>query len=156
MRGLNSIGLLLLAASLMPACGADDTQAFEWDINLNRDGSEDWSDNLRYRLNFVPNTASVNLSIGDETFAKGTISGCSINYQSVVWGELRDGFEVRWKIDGEAIYQQNGGCETQLPEGVDWDGTEVFSIVLSDHPEIPVGATYTLTTQGTYAGQVGQ
>jgi len=154
---IRALCLPLLAAPLaLTACGGDDEQGFEWDITLAGTDGNEYQEELTYRLSFVPDTAYVNLAIGEDGFASGQIAGCDITYQSVVWGEVRDGYEVRWRIDGQATYQQQSGCETQLPDGIDWEGTEVFEIVQSEHPEIPPGATYTVLTSGTYVGEVGQ
>lgn len=147
---------LLLVPLTLGACGGGDLDGFEWDVTVAGTGDNPYEQNLVYRLTFEEGTSTVNLAIGAENFASGQISGCGITYQSVVWGELRDGFEVRWKLDGEATYQLNSGCETSLSEGLDWEGTEVFSIVQSDHPDIPTGATYTVDVQGTYLGEAGQ
>tara|TARA_B100001989_G_C24385421_1_gene386521 strand:- start:62 stop:547 length:486 start_codon:yes stop_codon:yes gene_type:complete len=148
---------LLAAPLLLTACGGDEASGFAFDMVLAGTGdNEEYSENLEYLLTFVEDSAQVNLAIGTENFASGQISGCQITYSSVVWGDERDGFEVRWRIDGKATYQLQSGCETQLPDGVDWDGEEVFVIVQSDHPEIPPGSTYTLLTSGNYKGEVGQ
>jgi hypothetical protein len=149
----------LAAATLaVSACGDPPLDGFVWDVTLT--GEEDlcndpvvgYQHTLQYFLTF-PGGNSVDLATGGSNFATGQIEGCSLFYESVVWGEPRDGFDIRWKITGEAIYQQSGGCETQLPENVDWKGTEVFEIIQSDHPEIPPGCTYTLSAEGVYVGQ---
>ena len=141
---------------LLGACGGEALDGFEWDIKLTGTNGNEYTDDLRYRLSFEPESAYVNLAIGPDNFASGQISGCRIDYESVVWGEPRDGFDVRWKIEGTATYQQSSGCDTQLPEGVDWKGEEVFVIVQSEHPDIPPGATYTVDTEGVYVGEAGQ
>lgn len=140
----------------LTACGNDGQAAFEWAITLTGAEGNPYTENLTYQLSFVPESALVNLSIDGENFASGQISGCDINYESVVWqepGENVGGFDVRWKLDGSATYQQTGGCSPPLPENLDWQGEEIFTIVVSDNPDIPPGATYTVTTEGTFVGE---
>jgi hypothetical protein len=103
-----------------------------------------------YVLHYVG--ADVTIDLDGETMARGQISGCDIFYQTVVWGEEDDdGFEVRWQITGDALFRA-GGTSCNLDEGVDWLGTEVFTIVSSEDPGLEVGCTYQLNMQGTYQG----
>lgn len=149
--------LLATVPLVLCACGGSDLDAFEWDLQLSGTGDNEYSEELTYRLSYVEDSNQVNLAIGEDNFASGQISGCQITYQSVVWGEDRDGFELRWKIDGTGIVQgSTGGCETSLEEGLDWSTTEVFTIISSTDDRIPTGATYTIDVQGVYAGEVGQ
>src|SRR5678816_3318938 len=72
--------------------------------------------------------AQVSLAIDGDAFAKGQISGCSIVYESVVWGEPRgdnDEYEIRWQITGDAQYRA-GGTTCNLAAGLDWRGTETL------------------------------
>jgi len=148
----------LLAPLARAACGDPPLDGFLWDVTLT--GDEDlcndppsgYQETLRYLVTFRDGKYA-DIAVNGSTFGTGQIEGCNIFYESVVWGESRDGFGLRWRISGEAVYQQSGGCETQLPDNVDWKGTEVFEIIQSDHPEIPPGCTYTLLTEGVYVGQ---
>jgi hypothetical protein len=96
--------------------------------------------------------AAVTLFFDDETFASGTIAGCAMNYESVVWDDAHNGFDVRWRLIGQSTWRtgEAGGCD--LPEGTDWVGTETFEIIDSNEPELPEGCTYTIDLLGTYQG----
>lgn len=150
--------LILLAPLALAACGGEDLVGFEWDVTLTgtvdlcNDPTIGYQEAFRYRLEFIEGGNFVDLAIGPDNFASGQISGCEINYETVVWGETRDGYDLRWRMEGEALYQQAGGCGTQLPPNVDWKGTEVFTVVQSSNPNIPPGCTYTLDAEGTYVG----
>jgi hypothetical protein len=142
----------------LASCGEAEAPGFLWDVttvvtgNFCFQAEEGWTEEFTYKLAFEG--AAVNLSIGDDQFASGSISGCQVVYHSVVWMEPRDGFELRWKIDGEAYYRQSGGCENFLDDNRDWQGTETFTVVNSEHPDYPVGCTMELEVQGTYAGAI--
>lgn len=156
MRGSGILRVLPWAIGLA-GCGSGPLPGSYWDISIvdatdfcheepvNYAGQTDFE----YRLVFEG--SAVNLLLEDEGFAKGTISGCEISYQSVVWPSTVDGFEVKWQITGEASFRAGStGCN--LDEGVDWLGVETFEIVSDpdDHPEIEPGCTYALTTQGVF------
>jgi hypothetical protein len=148
--------LPLLAPMALAACGEPLLEGFVWDVAL--EGTEDlcndpvigYADQLSYRLVF--DGSAVDVAVGPDVFATGTVSGCEINYASVVFGETLDGFELRWRLDGFAVYHQGFGCETRLDDNIDWSGTEVFTVVQSDHPDIPTNCTYSVDIEGTYAG----
>ncbi len=106
--------------------------------------------NMDYLLRF--DESRVVLSVDGVDFASGTISGCEIEYESSVWGEARDGNEIKWQLTGTATYR-SGGTACNLPDGRDWEGQEVFTIVSSEHPDIASGCTYTLDLNGVYRGE---
>ena len=150
-----SLGLM---ASFVVGCGEKPTPGFLWDVtaqvtaNYCFQADEGWEESHTYKLGFEG--SAVSLSIGEDQFATGTISGCQVVYHSVVWKEDRDGYELRWRLDGDAFYRQEGGCETFLDDNIDWQGTETFTIENSTHPDYEVGCTMELDVQGEYAGQV--
>ena len=154
----NRIVGILIGSAFLTGCGTPDEPGFLWDVESYVTGNycfqaeEGWSEKHTYKLGFEG--AAVNLSIGNDQFASGTISGCQIVYHSVVWMEPRDGYELRWRLDGEAYYRQGGGCENFLDDNMDWKGTETFTIESSDHPDYEVGCTMEMDVQGTYAGQI--
>jgi hypothetical protein len=151
-------GLFALFATTI-GC-SEPLEGFEWDVTLT--GEVDlcnpepigFRETFRYRLSF--SGAATTLSLGPDAFAQGTISGCRIAYQSVVWAEERDGHEFRWLLEGEAFYRQGSGCTAQLPNNVDWLGTETFTIVETDHPDIPPNCTYQLSAEGVYIGEASR
>ena len=144
----------------MTGCAEEPAEGFVWDIDLvaTIDGCNNppigYQESLDYRLVF--DSADVSLSIGEDEFATGTISGCQINYQTVVWGQERevDGqtYEVKWQLVGEALWRQ-GGDTCNLPTGTDWIGTEVTTIVSSTDPNLEIGCEYTMETNGSYTGE---
>jgi hypothetical protein len=147
--------LLLALLTPLTAC-SDPVEGFEWDITLtgevdlcNADPSP-FQQVFRYRLTFEGSKST--LHIGPDAFATGTIAGCRIDYRSVVWGEEKGGFEYRWVIDGSAFYRQASGCDAQLPDNVDWQGTEIYTILETTNPDIPPNCTYELSAEGVYVG----
>ena len=147
-----------LLAVLVWGCQEKEDPGFLWEVetvvtgNYCFEPTEGWAESFLYKLSFEG--AAVSLSIDDEQFATGAISGCQIVYNSVVWVEPRDGFEIRWQLSGDAFYRQGAGCENHLADNQDWLGTETFTIVNSEHPDYPVGCEMVLDVQGTYAGAV--
>lgn len=111
-----------------------------------------YSKTYDYQL-FVSESAgeAVELKIAGESFATGQRQGCSLAYQSPVWREDRDGGVIQWQITGEATYQgRAGGCE--LPNGLDWQGTELITVIDSDVESVPRGCTYLMETEGVLTG----
>ena len=86
-----------------------------------------------------------------DTFATGTIDGCIVTYDSVVWTELRDAGNIQWTLTGEATAQRgDGACGLAN----DWIGTETFTVLSSEDPAVSPGCEYTLNVSGTYIGEV--
>ena len=88
------------------------------------------------------------LSIEEDLWAQGTADGCLVTYQSIVWEDVIDEYTVRWQIQGSARVNVGGG--QGCVEGKDWEGTESFLVLASDHPDIAAGCTYDITTSGTW------
>lgn len=155
---LRTATLLLLALPLA-AC-SESLEGFEWDVLITSGGAsaqdncnpepQGFEEEFRYRVNFDGSDATI--AIGPDVFATGQISGCDITYQSVVWGEEKDGFTYRWRIDGAAVYRQGSGCDNQLDPTLDWFGTETFTVLESDDPDIAPNCTYILDAEGVYLG----
>lgn len=147
------LALLVLSGS---AC-SESLTGFEWDVTLTaiEDGCNPepigYQQTFRYRLVF--DGAHARLYIGENGFANGTLSGCSIQYSSVTWGEEREDYTYRWVLTGDAAYRQGSGCDTQLPgPNVDWFGTETFTIIDTDDPDIPPDCDYVMEAEGVYVG----
>lgn len=148
----------LLGALMLSSCKNDDPPRYVWDIELH-DATDTCNDppvlydgrsTFRYEIAF--DQSDVTVYIDDQPFATGNISGCDILYESTIWGEERDGYAIRWQLSGEAVYRQ-GGTACELSNGTDWDGLETFTLVSSDHPDIPAGCTYSLQTTGSFVGK---
>lgn len=106
---------------------------------------------FEYRVEY--SGAAVSISLGEDQFATGAIAGCSVEYASVVWGEAKGGYDIKWQLFGDALFRA-GGTACDLSDGVDWEGTETFLIVDSDNPDLEEGCTYELDMIGTFAGTV--
>lgn len=182
-RALLPLVLLSLVA-LVGCAEPEDENLFTWDVTVTGwDPSCDASD-VPYKESFTYGAAFegslVALKIvgaeSTDTFATGSISGCTISYESQVVGEPdRAGGPVQWVLTGEAIYRTGGEvCNVEenatelagrqgIPEEdiplyfgggelseLDWVGTETFEIVASENEGVPVGCNYTMITSGTY------
>lgn len=140
------------------ACGADLPGSF-WDVSVVgaedtcHDPPQDYSGakDFQYRAQFEG--SNVSLSIGEDAFASGSISGCGITYRSVVWTDQPSGLDVRWQLVGDATFRP-GGEACGLDAGMDWQGTETFDIICSEDPDIEIGCAYSLDLEGTFAGTV--
>ena len=92
--------------------------------------------------------ANVEVRVDGESFAAGVREGCDLIYESAVWLEERGSGDLRWRLNGEAIYEgAAGGCD--LADGSDWAGTEVIEIVESEDEGVAAGCTYEMVTEGT-------
>lgn len=158
---------LLPVLPLVIAAGCTNTDAYSgyvWDVTVTstedtvdtcNDPPQAYSDSLEFVLNF--DGSSVDLAIGADTFATGTISGCRIEYESPVVIDLayaQEGYDVKWQLDGWADYEQAAGA-CDIADDYNWLGEETFTVVSSDHPDIEANCYYTLEVSGTYGGPVG-
>jgi len=92
--------------------------------------------------------SNVEVRVDGESFAAGVREGCDLVYESAVWLEERGSGDLRWKLNGEAIYEgAAGGCD--LADGSDWSGTEIIEVVESADDDVPEGCTYEMVTEGT-------
>lgn len=156
---------LLALALLLPAlsaCDSDelDPEGYHWQVKVSGAVDQCNDDPVAYQESFVYslffNGSETLIKIGDEEFAEGLISGCSLEYESDLIGEQRgtDGVWIKWRLTGEAVIRQGGsGCE--LEEGIDWEGTETFTIEDSEDTGLAEGCTYTMDVVGTYLNQSG-
>ncbi len=141
---------------LSTGCGGGDLPGHYWNVeatgveNACTGNGAQWSDSFDYRVTFDGN--DIVLAVGEDVFATGFADGCSLSYQSIVWGEDVEGDEVRWQILGSARVDPGGGAGCVADS--DWDGTEIFEIVNSEHPDISVGCTYSTQLIGTWEMEV--
>jgi hypothetical protein len=106
---------------------------------------------MDYRLVYDNSSVALHVEEGGESyqFASGTISGCDIEYESVVWGEAMDsGYGAKWQLLGDAVFRA-GGDSCSLDD-LDWQGTETFEIVSTDDPDMLPGCTYVLNMEGSF------
>ena len=137
-------------------CQGEDTSGHHWNMTLN--GSENnctgapanYGEKLEYRVKIDGQDAV--LAVGPDEFATGTLNGCNLVYETVVWGEMIGDFEVRWRLSGSATINTGGGSCTP-DNGTDWDGTEWFEVVNSEDPAISPGCEYEIKTSGKYTGE---
>ncbi len=113
------------------------------------DGGGDYSEAFEYYLSFDASSALI--YIGEDAFARGTYSGCSLTYESVVVGQDTDGGNVKWQLSGTADLETAEG-DPCVDGDDDWSGTEEFEIVASEDEAIPVGTVYQLQTHGQFVG----
>ncbi len=154
----------LLPLLLLPlaACEEDtlDPDSFNWEVTVtgvedlcNPTDPQGFQQDFTYSLFFDGSITTI--TIGDENFASGIMSGCSLEYDTPVVGERRgdnEEFWVKWQLTGEALLRQ-GGSSCDIDEGLDWQGEETFELVETDDPSLSVGCTYTMAVEGTYLGQ---
>lgn len=152
------VGLLLalLAGGGLAGCTGDELSGHAWNVRLRTERNECTNDEsydevIELVVDFQGGSA---ITVGTEgaVFATGEIAGCSLTYQTGAWEEQRDGGLVRWELRGEAYYRL-GGTACELSDGLDWEGSEVFTVISSEDPDIPTGCETTLLAEGTYLGE---
>lgn len=145
----------LVALGTFSGCSGEDLSGYTFNLTLTGRANEctaapaDYSEKLEYRVQI--DGQDVEVAVGPDGFATGVSNGCSIQYETVVWGEQIDDFEIRWKLSGSATINPGGGCNTQ--NGTDWDGVEVFEVVSSENPDISPGCEYEVALAGKYTGE---
>ncbi|MEY3213689.1 MAG: hypothetical protein RIT28_4170 [Pseudomonadota bacterium] len=175
---------ILLAAPALTLVGCEDEPdliTYDWDVvfagyeDLCNDPPKASQERFTYALLFDGSTSA--LTINGEGFANGTRAGCTMDYQSAVIGEDRDGGAVQWQLTGTAYYRTGGescnmderveevfgdagvdwatyGFDPEMPlTDVDWVGIETFTIVGSEVESIPLGCTYSAVVSGVYLGE---
>jgi len=147
-----------LLAMLAAGCGDKEsaTPDGEWKVTVTGVESDCTTSNQGYQEDFLYQLffdgSNVEIKIDDESFATGTRSGCSLTYQSAIWLDDRSSGALRWQITGDAVYQgAGGGCD--LPDDLDWQGTETLTVIESEDPDVPADCTYEMTVEGTLLGE---
>ena len=150
---------LALSACLLPlaalvACGPTvPPPDASWNVTVTGLSTDCTSDTSgfqeTYGYNLYFDGSAVEVRIGEDYFAAGTQSGCSLSYESPVWLEERDAGKLRWQILGEADFQgAAGGCD--IEGDFDWYGTESVVITESEDEAVPEGCTYEMEVTGQY------
>ncbi|TNE90172.1 MAG: hypothetical protein EP330_08930 [Deltaproteobacteria bacterium] len=154
----------LLVISLLAGCG-EPLSGYAWEVTVNGGepgfdscniGAETpYTETFDYVLDFSGADVSLGLLQGGEVFgfASGTLSGCDVSYETVIWQEQREGGEVRWQLVGEASVRQ-GGNDCNIADGLDWEGFEEITVIDSADPDVPPGCTYRMDATGTYSGEL--
>lgn len=148
------LALALLAGA---GCSSVEHEGHYWSITAK--GVEDRctggpataKESFEYRVRYTG--TSIEVAVGSDVFATGTANGCQLAYESLVWTEERNGYEVSWRIVGHAVAQQEG-TSCNIANGKDWEGTELFEVVRSDDPELAPGCAYEMALEGTYLEEV--
>ncbi len=115
--------------------------------------TQGWTKNFTYDVTL--NASSASLYADGEPFASGSISGCKLNYQTVVIDDAgRTGGDLKWQLTGAASMDTTSGgvCAT---DGNAFSGTETYAIISSDDPNIAVGCTYPTTVVGDFVTTTG-
>ncbi len=151
-----------VVALLMTGCGSEELPGEYFDLVVTTTQNEctgnglSYSDGFEYRVQLDGNDATIAIgeeeSEEDDVFAVGTLDGCNLSYTSLVWstyldeGDLQK--EVTWQIEGAAAVNMGGGrgCVDQ----VDWEGTENYQILSSEHSAIAPGCLYELSVTGSW------
>jgi len=102
-----------------------------------------------YRYDIAYEGTRAKIYIDNAMFATGDLRGCSLNYSSASYLEDTAEGSFSWEIAGDAdVEGQGNSCD--LPEGMDWQGTETLTVIESDHPTVEVGCTYNMSVEGTF------
>lgn len=156
-KALHPVLVAISLVSGLAGCGSA-VDGYRWAITVQDAHDECHSPPADYRgplqMDYAVtfDGAAATLFFDEEPFAAGSIAGCGLHYESVVWDDEHDGFAVRWRLSGDATWRTGatGGCD--LPDGIDWEGTETFEIISSDDPNLPEDCTYTIDVTGVYVG----
>lgn len=147
----NVLGSLIFGG--LAACGPGTLPGHYFDVTVSGAQNSctadpaDYNEGYEYRLELAGNDLA--LAIGDAVFATGTVEGCALSYTSLVWSDYRDDKQIRWQIAGEARVDVSGG-DGCVNGGTDWEGTETFVVVDSEHPDVAAGCTYVLDVTGQW------
>lgn len=154
-NGSTGLALLACGLTLSGGCAGADSAGHYWAITATgvSDSCTGEAANTRQEFEYrvVYDGTEIEVAVGEDVFASGVANGCQIAYESITWTDERNGYDVAWRIVGNAVAQQGGNaCSTAS----DWAGTEVFEVVTSEDPEIAPGCSYEMSLQGTYLEEV--
>ena len=142
----------MVSLLLLVACETSNIppESAQFSVTVSADPAEGtYSETFVYFMSFDASSALI--YIGEDAFARGTLSGCELSYQSVVVGQDTDGGSVKWQLNGRATVETADGDPCVDGED-DWAGTEWFYIVSSEDEAIPDTNEYQLFTHGTFSG----
>lgn len=108
--------------------------------------TEGYEETFTYYIALDGSTAGV--YIDEQLFASGTVSGCTITYQTPIIGEEseQDG-DIKWQLFGQADFDD--GSDACVAGDKDWAGTEYFEIVATENDSLEPGCQYLTDTSGT-------
>ena len=139
---------------LLVACKEDIEPNGRWNVTITGTGSEDpciestegFQETYEYALYY--DGTFVEIHVDQIPFATGEIRGCSMTYESGVFLEESTGGDFRWQIQGRAdVESAAGGC-ADVPEDLDWYGTETLTVVSTENEDIEEGCTYNMESTG--------
>jgi hypothetical protein len=109
------------------------------------DSTEGFEETFEYAIVLDGSTARI--FIGEQQFAVGLASGCTLTYQTAIIGEETeaDG-NIKWQLFGES--ELDAGDNACVPSENDWEGTEYFEVLSSDEDSLDVGCEYKMETKG--------
>lgn len=120
------------------------------------DGDEDATDcttstvgfEETYNYELYHNGGEVSIEINGQWFANGVVRGCKIEYESAAYlEETSDDANFTWQIVGDTMAQnQAGGCD--ISDGLDWSGTERFTVLSSSSDSVEEGCSYEMNVTG--------
>lgn len=148
--------LAFVGMALLGGCNHD-VSGFIWAVDVVdahdtcNTPPRDYPGPLHMEYTMVFDGGQTTLYFEGSPFATGTIAGCAVHYESVVWADDHGGKPLRWQIVGDATYEP-GGDDCGLDTDLDWQGTEEFDIISSEDPTVAVGCSYTLDLEGRYLG----
>lgn len=91
--------------------------------------------------------SNASVYIGEQLFAVGLASGCTLTYQTPIIGEESDADgKIKWQLFGEA--EVDAGDDACVPGENDWEGSESFEVVASDDDTLEVGCEYITEVKG--------
>lgn len=147
-------GPVLLCLGVLSACEPTVEPNASFQVTITGETNSCTTDTTGYQENLVYDIYNdpdelhrLEIRVDDTPMALGSITGCTIKYETSVWLEERGDYTLRWVLDGKATYQTAaGGC---LSGQYDWEGEETITVVESTDPDVPVDCTYTMSTLGT-------
>ena len=100
---------------------------------------------------------AISIRIDGETFATGTLRGCSLDYESPVWLDTTDNGEVQWQVKSVVtVLDMNGACTAAFKgeaAGYDFLGIEEVEVVGgSDEEPYKIGVKVWKIVAGTRQG----
>jgi hypothetical protein len=153
-RGISQALLGLLIAATTVGC-TDDLSGHVWNVRLQTERDTCANNNYDEVIELIVDFeggAAVSVATDETVFATGAIAGCSMTYQTGAWEEDRGNGIIRWELRGEANYRL-GGTACEISDGLDWEGSETFTVLSSEDPDIETGCEAVLNATGTYVGE---
>ena len=116
------------------------------------ESTEGFENTYQYALYYDGSFATIKIKDKDSDefvfFATGEQRGYLLDYASPTYLEESPDGNFNWQIKGDSYIESANTDSEQVPDELDWYGTEILTVVSSENPNIPEGCEYEMSIEG--------